>query len=255
MTCDKDMLQSCQQANFDTSHTALLLLLPLQVTEEQLIQTFSDGTTQPELTAAVEAVRVVRDPRTNIGKGIAYVLFKTKAAARAALQLDGQQLGKRAMRVSRVDRNKSTSKSSAAAGLAAGQKSSPGGGAKRFQDKSRAGGGKAPAGQHRTTKFLGVKQGGVQKRNGKGAAAAADWQGLRTKGKGSGFRGNSRASKPSDGSAAAGFKQGRGSSSKSKGQVKGGASNRSGGKRPAVAARKEKAKAAAKKAKAGSKAT
>lgn len=30
------------------------------------------------LESSIEAVRVVRDPHLNVGKGIAYVLFKTK---------------------------------------------------------------------------------------------------------------------------------------------------------------------------------
>ena len=30
------------------------------------------------LESSIEAVRVIRDPHLNIGKGIAYVLFKTK---------------------------------------------------------------------------------------------------------------------------------------------------------------------------------
>jgi nucleolar protein 12 len=50
--------------------------MPPQVSEEELIRAFSSGDAQPELAGAVEAVRVVRDPKTNIGKGIAYVLFK-----------------------------------------------------------------------------------------------------------------------------------------------------------------------------------
>lgn len=53
-------------------------LLPfcIQVSEEELIRAFSAAEEQPELASAVEAVRVVRDPKTNMGKGIAYVLFK-----------------------------------------------------------------------------------------------------------------------------------------------------------------------------------
>jgi nucleolar protein 12 len=48
----------------------------LQVSEEELIRAFSCAEGQPELAGAVEAVRVVRDPKTNLGKGIAYLLFK-----------------------------------------------------------------------------------------------------------------------------------------------------------------------------------
>jgi nucleolar protein 12 len=48
----------------------------VQVSEEELITAFSSAEAHLELAGAVEAVRVVRDPKTNIGKGIAYVLFK-----------------------------------------------------------------------------------------------------------------------------------------------------------------------------------
>ena len=46
--------------------------------DEEVITLFSDASVAPELQGAVEAVRVVRDPATNIGKGFAFVLFKTK---------------------------------------------------------------------------------------------------------------------------------------------------------------------------------
>ena len=41
---------------------------------------FGDAAVAPELAAGVEAVRVVRDGATNIGKGFAFVLFKTKVS-------------------------------------------------------------------------------------------------------------------------------------------------------------------------------
>lgn len=36
------------------------------------------------LESSIEAVRVVRDPHLNVGKGIAYVLFKTKVCCSGA---------------------------------------------------------------------------------------------------------------------------------------------------------------------------
>ena len=41
---------------------------------------FGDAAVAPELAEGVEAVRVVRDGATNIGKGFAFVLFKTKVS-------------------------------------------------------------------------------------------------------------------------------------------------------------------------------
>lgn len=44
----------------------------------------------------------MRDPHTNTGKGIGYVLFKSRTAALAALNLNGVDFGGRALRVMRV---------------------------------------------------------------------------------------------------------------------------------------------------------
>jgi nucleolar protein 12 len=46
-------------------------------------------------------VRVVRDRKTNVGKGFAYVSFADKAAVGLALKLDGTQLEGRPIRVKR----------------------------------------------------------------------------------------------------------------------------------------------------------
>ena len=52
------------------------------VQDEELIQFFYEAAAEaPELKDAIEAVRLVRDKATNVGKGIAFVLFKTKASA------------------------------------------------------------------------------------------------------------------------------------------------------------------------------
>jgi nucleolar protein 12 len=51
------------------------LTCELFVQDEELYQLFSGI---PNLESSVEAVRVVRDPHLNVGKGIAYVLFKTR---------------------------------------------------------------------------------------------------------------------------------------------------------------------------------
>jgi len=50
----------------------------------------------------LEAVRVVRDKTTRSGKGIAFVLFKSMKAARTALLLDGFEMGKRELRITKV---------------------------------------------------------------------------------------------------------------------------------------------------------
>lgn len=73
--------------------------------EEELLDIFNKGDHAMQLEDSVEAVRVVRDSKTRIGKGIAYVLFKSRVAALAALQLNGSECKGRQMRVSRVEKS------------------------------------------------------------------------------------------------------------------------------------------------------
>lgn len=61
--------------------------------DEEVIRVFNDVKTDVDpATSTVAAVRVVRDPETNLGKGFAFVLFSSKNAARMALARDGTQL-------------------------------------------------------------------------------------------------------------------------------------------------------------------
>ena len=66
--------------------------------EEDLIKLFGGG----RGAGSVSAVRVVRDAKSNKGKGIAYVEFQTRNDARMALGFDGHTLNGRAIRVSRI---------------------------------------------------------------------------------------------------------------------------------------------------------
>nr|XP_061792115.1 RNA-binding protein 34-like [Nerophis lumbriciformis] len=50
---------------------------------------------------AVEAVRLVRDNNTGLGKGFGYILFKSPDSVQLALKLDGSKLEGRAIRVKR----------------------------------------------------------------------------------------------------------------------------------------------------------
>ncbi|GIL50273.1 hypothetical protein Vafri_6482, partial [Volvox africanus] len=142
---------------YDPSRSVFVGNLHFQTTDEELIgMVLGQAVIQPELADAVEAVRVVRDRAYNVGKGFAFILFKTKAAARAALSLDGQILRNRPLRVTRASRQ------AAAAGTAAG--GGPGRGGK--------GGGR---GRGRSTAV---------------ASDPSSWQGLKTKGKVKAVRGN-----------------------------------------------------------------
>ena len=55
---------------------------------------------------AVKAVRIIRDPTTNIGKGFGYVLFADRNAASMALAKEGLTIRKRPLRITRVSKPK-----------------------------------------------------------------------------------------------------------------------------------------------------
>ena len=76
--------------------------LPFDVSDEEVIEIFTNNKEYSELRTELEAVRVVRDKSTRTGKGIAFVLFKTAKAARTALLLDGFEMGKRELRITKV---------------------------------------------------------------------------------------------------------------------------------------------------------
>ena len=133
--------------------------------DEALIQHFGAA-------AVVEAVRVVRDAKTGAGKGVAFVLFRTQEASKAALsQREGAQLGGRQLRMTRVSRQ-----AGAAAGkdgkAATWQQGQAAGGKGKSKNKTvhkpvsgkRKAGGKRPAVKARK-QAAGMKaSGGVQKR-------------------------------------------------------------------------------------------
>ncbi|XP_061582346.1 RNA-binding protein 34 [Cololabis saira] len=64
-----------------------------------------------EACGAVEAVRLVRDPTSGLGKGFGYILFENADSVQLALEMDGSQLEGRAVRVKRsVKKEKQKSK-------------------------------------------------------------------------------------------------------------------------------------------------
>ncbi|GKD34088.1 RNA-binding protein 34, partial [Tanacetum coccineum] len=60
---------------YDSKRTVFIGNLPFDVKDEELYQLFSSFN---NLKDCIEAIRVVRDPGTSMGKGIAYVLFTTR---------------------------------------------------------------------------------------------------------------------------------------------------------------------------------
>lgn len=68
------------------------------------------------------AVRVVRDAKTNIGKGIAFVEFTGRPAARMAMAADGRVLRDREIRVTRVAKSGAAAAAAADAAAAGGSR-------------------------------------------------------------------------------------------------------------------------------------
>ena len=144
---------------YDHTRSVFLGNLAYNVDEEDLIRLFHRSKEYPELSGSVEAVRVVRDRETNLGKGIAFVLFRKSGDARTALLLDGAKLGDRAVRVTRASKNR------AAAAAEAEKK-------KKLAHSGRKGHDDGPQGAARRLKL------DSGKREGAGGAA---WEGSRSR--------------------------------------------------------------------------
>lgn len=86
--------------SYDHTRSIFVGNIPFDVKDEELYQTFGAGKS-PEM--GIEAVRVVRDPQTSLSKGIAFVLFKTKAGVSHVLSSKHNvKLRDRILRISRV---------------------------------------------------------------------------------------------------------------------------------------------------------
>jgi nucleolar protein 12 len=195
---------------YDHTRSVFLGHLPFNVDDEDVIRLFNKNKEYPDLRKSVEAVRVVRDRKTTMGKGIGFVLFKTPAQARTALLLDGSKLGDREIRVSKAARSKAPKPGTPSKARAEPKVAT---GAERRNPKLRDEGGDAST-----------------------SRGTNAWEGSRSR-----PGGKSSKSAQRGGEAQRGAPGARQTSSKA-GIAK--AAKRSG-KRPAVAARKAKAKASA----------
>ncbi|XP_042020874.1 RNA-binding protein 34-like [Salvia splendens] len=92
---------------YENKRTVFLGNLPFDVKDEEIYQLFSNI---KNLETSVEAVRVIRDPGSSLGKGIAYVLFKTVDAANIALKGRNLWIRNRELRLSHVKPADSSSK-------------------------------------------------------------------------------------------------------------------------------------------------
>ncbi|XP_011070301.1 RNA-binding protein 34 [Sesamum indicum] len=92
---------------YDNKRTVFVGNLPFDVKDEELYKLF---TGIKNLETSIEAVRVIRDPGSSLGKGIAYVLFKTKDAANFVVKKPNLKLRDRELRLSHAKPNDTSSK-------------------------------------------------------------------------------------------------------------------------------------------------
>ncbi|KAL3499958.1 hypothetical protein ACH5RR_039051 [Cinchona calisaya] len=81
---------------YDNKRTVFVGNLPFDVKDEELYQLFSSI---KDVESSLEAIRIVRDPGTSLGKGIAYVLFKTRDAANLVVRRRHLKLRDRDLRL------------------------------------------------------------------------------------------------------------------------------------------------------------
>ncbi|XP_043695829.1 RNA-binding protein 34 [Telopea speciosissima] len=97
MACPpRKKLKGENAALYDRKRTVFVGNLPFDVKDEELYRLFC-GINQ--LDSSIEAVRVIRDPHTSMGKGIAYVLFKTRDAANMVVKMKNLKLRDRDLRL------------------------------------------------------------------------------------------------------------------------------------------------------------
>ncbi|CAL5429485.1 unnamed protein product [Camellia sinensis] len=92
---------------YDNKRTVFVGNLPFDVKDEEIYQLFSGI---KDLESTIEAIRVIRDSGTSAGKGIAYVLFKTRGAANSVVKKGSLKLRDRALRLCHAKPNLTPSK-------------------------------------------------------------------------------------------------------------------------------------------------
>ncbi|KAK2662548.1 hypothetical protein Ddye_001122 [Dipteronia dyeriana] len=92
---------------YDNKRTVFVGNLPFDVKDEEIYQLFCG---LKNLESSVEAVRVIRHSHMRLGKGIAYVLFKTREAANLVVKKCNLKVRDRELRISRAEKNSTPSK-------------------------------------------------------------------------------------------------------------------------------------------------
>lgn len=96
-----ELISGSHQVHYDVHRSVFVGNMPLDIEDEDLIRFFIAGLGAGS-DSLLEAVRIVRDPKTSVGKGIAFALFKTRAARKQALKLNGRILDGRKLRITEV---------------------------------------------------------------------------------------------------------------------------------------------------------
>ncbi|XP_052148777.1 uncharacterized protein LOC127767465 [Oryza glaberrima] len=102
---------------YDRKRTVFVGNLPFDIKDEEVYQKFC-GSSGSE--GDVEAIRVVRDPDTSLGKGIAYVLFKTREAANTVVRKQDFKIRDRLLRLAHAKSADATPKKTTDAGKTKG---------------------------------------------------------------------------------------------------------------------------------------
>ena len=77
-TISRSGRNTCVNPWEDFTRTIFIGNLPFIVSEEELRESFAD-------VGKIENIRLVRDPKTHLGKGIGYIMFSTKDEMQKAL--------------------------------------------------------------------------------------------------------------------------------------------------------------------------
>ncbi len=168
-----ELVGASHQVQYDVSKTVFVGNLPLQVEDEELIRFFIAGLGAGS-DSLIQAVRVVRDPKTSVGKGIAFVMFKNRGARKQALTLHGKALQGRKLRISEAQSDATTEAAQYKRQGNNSQKSKPWQGATSSKSgRVRGGVAKKTASSYAKTLKSASKRPQMPKRTGKRPAVAA----------------------------------------------------------------------------------
>ncbi|XP_006650921.1 RNA-binding protein 34 [Oryza brachyantha] len=117
MACPPRKKLKGEGALYDRKRTVFVGNLPFDIKDEEVYQKFC-GSSGSE--ADVEAIRVIRDPESSLGKGIAYVLFKTREAANTVVRKRDLKIRDRLLRLGHAKSTDSTPKKTMDAGKTKG---------------------------------------------------------------------------------------------------------------------------------------